>query len=322
MDTQKRTFNYVVIALEGAYLRREPNMNSKTLDGRENVILLASLGTYLAIESGIYGVDGHSWIMIRPKIGNEEEVGWTDPDHILDQRIYLITVQEGASLLREPTLKSKTEDGRENTITSLPLATRLIRLSNNTLSNDGQEWAFVKIDNEKGDIGWVDVRFWIERTKLVVLAQHGTDFHFVPSQTPKIDGSNTIVHLPFKTNVVPVSDEFQTFNEQNWVLVIAEISGSEEIGWVVVDDIGFMPPISMSTPPGAMPVSYNFDYAGLPRSITEPNLKTAMDNNKFSKKELTDLQIRIEFKTPYNNIKEYWTSIDNLRNLTINPKII
>jgi len=245
MGTSTKVFDYVVNVPEGTDLSREPNRNPKTMDGRENIILRASFGTRLALEEGTYDIDGRDWIIVRPEIGNEEVIGWMPLDHLAGQIKFEVSAREGTDLRREPALKSKTEDGSDNVVFSLPLRTGLILLHNydDAVTNDGHVW------------------------RLVVLQ-----------------------------------------------------TGNREMGWVANDDLERQgPDVRGGITEGT---TYTFKYGGVKRSITETNLKTALEKNKLSAQQLTDLQIAIELDIPYQNIKKYYTSLVHLQNMTTTPKIL
>jgi hypothetical protein len=60
-------------------LRREPNMNPKTEDGKDNVILAIPSNEFLVLQSvDVSTQDGHKWYNV--KVG--EETGWVDSDFL------------------------------------------------------------------------------------------------------------------------------------------------------------------------------------------------------------------------------------------------
>ena len=155
MNATKRWFDNVVTAPEGANLSIEPSLNFKTIDGRKNIILKVPFGTRLASESGGFHIDERFWVIVRPEIGNGEKIGWMalDFDSWSGDK-FEVSASEGTDLRREPVLKSKTEDGRDNVVLSLPELTRLIPL-NNVVTNDGHVWRLVILHTGSSEMGWV-----------------------------------------------------------------------------------------------------------------------------------------------------------------------
>jgi len=76
---------------DGLELRREPTMNSKTADGRDNVILLMPSSSSLVLESVEAPInDGHEWYNVRFTQDATDETGWTVGEHL--QLAFLIPV--------------------------------------------------------------------------------------------------------------------------------------------------------------------------------------------------------------------------------------
>jgi hypothetical protein len=62
-------------------VRREPNLNSKTEDGKDNVFLSIDSNTLVLIESvDVHTGDGHTWYYIRHFQDPVENTGWVDSD--------------------------------------------------------------------------------------------------------------------------------------------------------------------------------------------------------------------------------------------------
>lgn len=262
MDAPKNEYHYVVIAPEGTGLRRESTLNSMTQDRKENVIRTLPLGTRIAIKSAIFPGEGHSWILGKSEIGNQGEVGWIDFDGLMGQRNYIVTVQEGTDLRREPTHKSSTEGGKGNVILSLPLGKRLIRLRNDTSSHDGHEWALVRPEIGTNQVGWADVKCLIEPGPFVITKQR-TDLRREPSLKPKTQNGkdNSILSLPQRTLIILVSADVRTIEGHEWGLFSPEI-GNEEVGWVYGDHIEFYQPLAQSSVPAPSTVQCSCLFDG------------------------------------------------------------
>ena len=95
----------VIISQEGADLRREPTLNPKTEDGRDNIMrsllvethfmalnakkanwdempLLPSGIPYIPVRMAMLDTNGREWVLGIVEIGDEAEVGWVHTDHL------------------------------------------------------------------------------------------------------------------------------------------------------------------------------------------------------------------------------------------------
>lgn len=74
---------YKVISENGTDLRREPNMNSKTEDGTDNVICSLSPGSIIQIRSvEVHTNVGHNWYNVITVSEGGIETGWVDSDSL------------------------------------------------------------------------------------------------------------------------------------------------------------------------------------------------------------------------------------------------
>lgn len=69
------------------------------------------------------------------------------------------------------------------------------------------------------------------------------------------------------------------------------------------------------------PVTYAFKFETKDYEITEPNLKSAVNGNIFSKVKLTSNQTQITLDKDFQDTKTYWVTRDNLKKVTILPKV-
>jgi hypothetical protein len=80
----------------GLELRREPTINSKTADEKDNVILSMPSGAYLVLESiEVPTNDGHDWYNVRYIQDEINETGWAVGDFL--QIGFLIPITGGPS---------------------------------------------------------------------------------------------------------------------------------------------------------------------------------------------------------------------------------
>jgi hypothetical protein len=151
----------VVKVLKGADLRREPNRNPKTKDGKDNVILSLPFRTVVLLVVSDTSLqddgEGHQWILVRPENGNVDKTGWVDLNCLIPQIMTKgkVIAPQGTDFRREPTLEAKTKDGIDNVILSLPTDTHLVILEL-PRDVDGSSWCLVLPEIDKNEeIGWV-----------------------------------------------------------------------------------------------------------------------------------------------------------------------
>ncbi|HSM70886.1 MAG TPA: hypothetical protein VK851_05025 [Anaerolineales bacterium] len=163
-------------------------------------------------------------------------------------------------------------------------------------------------------------------TKLYqVIKEDGADLRRIPSMKLKTeDGKeNVILSMPFETLVVEESDEVRTGDEYEWLNVrpVFEEKDLEErdenkIGWVVSDHL-----VQMFMASSPAPTIYTFKFENKDRDITEQNLETAVNGKIFSKMKLTNNQTQITLDKDFQETKTYWVTRDNLKKVTISPKV-
>jgi len=96
MDDLQAGKSYAVNTENGLDLRREPNMNPKTEDGNDNVVLSMPSGSAVVLESvEVRTNDGHSWYNVRYIQDETYETGWVDSGSL--QEIDLIIPVTGGS---------------------------------------------------------------------------------------------------------------------------------------------------------------------------------------------------------------------------------
>ena len=248
-------YPYVVSAQEGANLHKQPILNSKTADGKANIIRKLPLGTPIGLESAMISNEGRNWVLISLEIENEEQIGWMEYENIVYPTKHVVTNLKGTDLRKEPNLKLKTKNGENNIIFSLPVGTRFVQMSSETCTNDDHEWGLVRLESGNKEIGWVDFADWLDFQTLIVTAQQGTILRKEPGlKSITKDGKNNIIRsLAVQTRVVivnanPITIPNSNIPENKWILISPERGGDGEVGWVVVNHLGREPILAQATP--------------------------------------------------------------------------
>lgn len=157
------------------------------------------------------------------------------------------------------------------------------------------------------------------KPRFVVRAPEGVDLRREPNTNSQTeDGNENIIRsVSSGTYVRMENTDTRTTDEGQWALVKLRVGRETVTGWVLAGHLGPTTPIEANPPP-----VYTFTFEGVSRTITEPNLKTAVDGNIISSAKLTDVQHRIILDRPYRERKMYWASRNNLETIMVDPKII
>ena len=92
---------------------------------------------------------------------------------------YIVNAENGLDLRKEPNMNSKTEDGTDNIILSLPQGSQVILASDEVRISDGRNWYNVKyIQDDVEEIGWVNSHDLPELGMIVTTGGGGSSYLF------------------------------------------------------------------------------------------------------------------------------------------------
>ena len=242
----------------------------------------------------------------------------------------MVTEPKGTDLCREPGRNPKPEH-KDNIILKIPSGSPLTLESHDLKVLDGHEWVFVGYESEgRREEGWVlgdDVipdGFSIpEGGFYIVNAPDGIDFRMEPNGNPQTEEGtdNVIVRVPAGAPVTVIKKRTMTTNGEPWGLAMYMTEAAMMFGWVLIDESlsTYSVPLAGNTLSGGVSASYTFYYEGI-RTISKTNLESVV-GSKLSANQLTDSQFQIELDRPFNNLKKYWTSRENLKHITLTPPV-
>ena len=140
--------------------------------------------------------------------------------------------------------------------------------------------------------------------------------------------STIILRMDNGATVTLKSTEVRTSDGYEWYYVSYTDNDTKVwTGWAASEFLEQIParppedPIVTAPAGGNLPTTYTFKYAAIKRKIYEPTLKNAI-GSKLSKTKLTNsTAIKIKLNKPYQNQDTYWTTKENLKNITVDPDI-
>ena len=128
--------------------------------------------------------------------------------------------------------------------------------------------------------------------------------------------SQIVLTLKISDIVILESTDVQESDGYHWFNVRHQSENMNVVGWAASE---YLEPMFIATAPP--PTMYTFKYENVDRSITEQNLKTAVEGNLFSKNKLTNNQSQITLDEPFQDTDTYWVSRDNLKKVKISPMV-
>jgi hypothetical protein len=130
------------------------------------------------------------------------------------------------------------------------------------------------------------------------------------------EGTRNYTEFIKAISVVPIKEINEYFKEEKGLLDPSYHELLENKDYKQLLDLSFYD-VDFGTPP----TTYTFQFGEIERTITEPNLKTALDGNFISKTDLGS-ETAITLKPEYDKTTSYWTTEANLKNnVIITPKI-
>lgn len=157
------------------------------------------------------------------------------------------------------------------------------------------------------------------RKEYWVIARDGLELRREPTMKPITeDGDiNIILSVPPGETVMRERDRARTRDNHRWYYVRYMNLELDQVGWVIADHLR-----EIEDAEAPFSDSYTFTFDGLSRTITEPNLEAAVNGNIISKSRLSSLQRMITLNKPYQNRLRFWASRENLKTITINPRVV